>query len=258
MKINFIKLRWLAVWKRNLQVWYKLAGPSFLANFVDPLLIWLALGYGLGTVVGTVQGVPYIIFLTAGMVCSSTMNTATFESLYSAYTRMATQQTWQGMLATPLGVTDIVLGEIIWAATKSLVNVTVLLIVAAGLGLVPSWQAVWVLPVMFTVGLCFSAMAMIITTLAYSYDFFLYYMTLFITPLTVLSGIYFPLENLHSWMQPIVWWFPLAHAVNLTRLLITGQPVTLAAVLIHLGIVISYALVAMVIAIKFAKRRLHS
>jgi lipooligosaccharide transport system permease protein len=170
---------------------------------------------------------------------------------------MAIQQTWHGMLATPLDIQDIVLGEIIWAATKSLFNVVALLMVAVVLGIIPNWQAAWVLPIMFLVGICFAAMALIFTALAHSYDFFLYYITLFITPLTLLSGVFFPLESLPSAIQMTVLWFPLAHAIKLTRPLMIGQSISWNEILLHLSVIIGYGVVATYVAIGLLRRRLN-
>jgi lipooligosaccharide transport system permease protein len=254
---NIWQIRWLAIWQRHLQVWRKQAGPSLMANFAEPLMTLMILGYGLGAFVGKIHDIPYITFLASGMICSSATNSATFECLYSAYTRMAIQQTWQGILATPLDIQDIVLGEIIWAATKSLFNVVALLIVAVVLGIVPTWQALWILPIMFLVGICFAAMALIFTALAHSYDFFLYYITLFITPLTLLSGVFFPLDSLPSAIQMTVLWFPLAHAIKLTRPLMIGQSMNWNEILLHLSVIIGYGVVATHIAIGLLRRRLN-
>lgn len=250
---HFLERRWIAVWYRNWKVWQKLFVPSLLANFIEPLMILVGLGYGLGFFIGQVQDMPYIVFLTAGTLCSSAMNTATFEGLYSAYTRMAVQQTWDGMLATPLDVGDIVIGEIIWAATKSLMNVTAILIVASGLGIASHWQILWILPLSLLIGICFAAMALVVTSLAHSYDFFLYYVTLVITPLTLLSGVFFPLEKLPLSVQKIVLSFPLVHAVDLTRSLIIGQ---LPHPWFSLGIIILYSVIATYAAMVLIKRRL--
>lgn len=249
----FLQRRWITVWYRNWKVWQKLFVPSLLANFAEPIMILVGLGYGLGFFIGKVQDMPYIVFLTAGTLCNSTMNTATFEGLYSAYTRMAIQQTWHGMLVTPLEVDDIIIGEIMWAATKSLINVSAILIVASGLGIATHWQVLWVLPIMLLVGICFAAIALVITSLANSYDFFLYYSTLVITPLTLLSGVFFPLEQLPLPIQQIVLFLPLAHAVNLTRPLIIGQ---LPFPWFSLSIIILYSIIATYLAIVLTKRRL--
>ena len=95
------RMRWVAVWRRNARVWRKLLGPALLGNIGEPLLYLLALGYGLGVFVGELEGMDYITFLASGFVCASAMNTASFEGLYSAYTRMAVQDTWTAMYFTP-------------------------------------------------------------------------------------------------------------------------------------------------------------
>ena len=87
-------LRFLAIWRRNFLVWRKLAIPSLLGNLADPLLYVVGLGFGIGVLVKEVNGVPYITFLATGIVCQSTMNSATFEALYSAFSRLSTQRTW--------------------------------------------------------------------------------------------------------------------------------------------------------------------
>lgn len=246
--------RCLPVWRRNAQVWIKLSGPSLVGNFGEPLLYLLALGYGLGGFIGEVDGLPYIVFLATGIVCSSAMNTATFECLYSAYTRMKVQETWSAMLAAPLSLDDIVLGEALWAGTKSLISASAILLVAALLGLVDGWQAVGVLPLAFLLGCCFGAMALVVTAISPSYDFFLYYFTLVITPMFLLSGVFFPLESVPGWVQAGVQLLPLYHIVELVRPLMTGRP--LEGVIGHLLVPLLYGLVALWLALGFLRRRL--
>lgn len=246
--------RCLPVWRRNAQVWIKLSGPSLVGNFGEPLLYLLALGYGLGGFIGQVDGLPYIVFLATGIVCSSAMNTATFECLYSAYTRMKVQETWSAMLAAPLSLDDIVLGEALWAGTKSLISASAILLVAALLGLVAGWQALGVLPLAFLLGCCFGAMALVVTALSPSYDFFLYYFTLVITPMFLLSGVFFPLESVPAWVQAGVQLLPLYHIVELVRPLMTGRP--LEGVMGHLLVPVLYGLAALWLALGVLRRRL--
>ncbi|HSM28418.1 MAG TPA: nodulation protein NodJ, partial [Thioalkalivibrio sp.] len=92
-------LRFVAVWRRNLRVWRKLMMPSLLGNFGEPVLYLLAFGYGFGRLVGDLDGMSYMVFIASGIICSSAMFTASFEGMYSAYTRMAEQNTWLAMLA---------------------------------------------------------------------------------------------------------------------------------------------------------------
>ncbi|MFA5531328.1 MAG: ABC transporter permease [Thiohalomonadaceae bacterium] len=252
----FFSLRWIAVWRRHARVWRKLAGPALLGNIGEPLLYLLALGYGLGAFVGELQGMDYVTFLASGFVCASAMNTATFESLYSAYTRMAVQETWNAMLYTPLALEDVVLGEAAWAASKSLLSATAILLVAAALGAVEGWQAIGVLPVAFLTGLCFGAMALVITAVARNYDFFLYYFTLFLTPVLLLSGVFFPLEGMPDAIRIGAEVFPLSHAIALVRPWMTGQDLAALDAMTHAAVIAAYTLLALALATRLLRRRI--
>lgn len=249
-----VKLRWVPVWRRNFHVWQKLLLPSIIGNFGEPLIYLLALGFGLGKFVGNIGGVSYVTFLASGIVCSSSMTTATFESMYSVYTRMAVQGTWDGMLNTPLTISDVVIGEMVWAGTKSLINASAILIVAAGLGLVNSWLAIFVLPIIFMIGCCFSAMALVVTSFAKSYDFFLYYFSLFITPMMLLSGVFFPIGAMPKTIQNLALLFPLSHAVMIIRPLMIGG--SIQHIPLHLLVIVLYLVVACTLAIKLFHKRM--
>jgi len=251
-----IGLRWVAVWRRNARVWRKLLGPALLGNIGEPLLYLLALGYGLGVFVGDLEGMDYITFLASGFVCASAMNTASFEGLYSAYTRMAVQDTWSAMLFTPLSAADVVLGETVWAATKSLISATAILLVAIPLGAVHDWAAIGVLPVVFLTGFSFGALALVISTVARSYDFFLYYFTLLLTPMLLLSGVFFPLENMPEAVQFAAGVLPLTHAIAIVRPLMIGQPIALDLALWHGAVIAAYGFVALPVATALTRRRL--
>lgn len=249
-------LYWWPVWKRNFRVWRKLILPSLIGNFVDPLIYLLALGFGLGHFVGAMDGMPYLVFLASGIICSSAMQAASFEALYSVYTRLSWQKTWDGMLATPLDVHDIVLGEAIWSATKGLINATAIFIVAAALGLIHSWFSLWILPVVFLVGCCFAALALIVTAYAKAYDFFTYYMTLFISPMMFLSGVFFPVDRMPLFIQQIAKILPLYHAVQIVRPLLIGAPVT--HIFSHLSVILLYTIAAYLVAVALLKKRVIS
>ena len=249
-------IRWQPVWRRNARVWSKLAAASVLGNFGEPLLYLLALGYGLGGFVGRIGELPYLSFLASGIVCSSAMVTASFEGMYSAYTRMAVQRSWDAMLATPLAVADVVLGEALWAATKSLISSVAILIVASLLGAVSDPRAVLALPVVALTGLAFAGMALVITALARSYDFFLYYNTLVLTPVLLLSGVFFPLDTMPAAVQWGATALPLYHAVALVRPLLTGGVVE--AAWLHLVVIGGYAVAMSTLAVLLIKRRLQA
>lgn len=219
---NILNTRFLHVWRRNLLVWRKLAIPSVLGNLADPLLYMLGLGYGLGSMLPQMQGVSYVAFLAGGVVCSSTMMTASFEAMYSAFSRMHVQRTWDAIINAPLTLDDVVLGEWVWAASKSVLSGCAVLVVAGVLGLVGSALALLILPVILLTGLVFAGLGLIITACSPSYDFFMYYFTLAITPMMLLCGVFFPLEQLPALAQWAAQLLPLTHAVALSRPLMNG------------------------------------
>ncbi len=215
-------LRFLPIWRRNFLVWKKLAIASVLGNIADPLITLVAFGYGLGSLLQNIDGVPYIQFLASGSICMSIMMAASFEALYSAFSRMHVQKTWEALLNAPLALDDVVLAEMLWAATKSLFSGVAILFVIFMLGIGLHPQVLLVLPLLLLVGMTFASMGLIVNALARGYDFFTYYFTLGLTPMVFLSGVYYPTTQLPSWLQILVKALPLSAAVSLIRPLILG------------------------------------
>ncbi|MGW8183451.1 MAG: ABC transporter permease [Burkholderiales bacterium] len=247
-------LRHLHVWRRNSLVWRKLAVPSMLGNLADPLLYMLGLGYGLGAMLSDVGGMPYIAFLASGIVCSSAMMSASFEAMYSGFSRMHVQKTWDAIINAPVTLDDVVLGETVWAASKSLLSGIAVLLVAAALGLTQSPLALLVIPVVFLTGLAFASLGLVMTAVSPSYDFFMYYFTLAITPMMLLCGVFFPLAQLPGPVQTVAQALPLTHAVALARPLMQGALPT--DILLHLAVLIVYAAVGFYLALVLTRRRL--
>ena len=249
--------RWWPVFLRNLLVWRKLAIPSLVGNIAEPLMWLVAFGYGMGALVGqvTVAGtkVPYILFLASGSICMSAMNAASFEALYSAFSRMHVQKTWDGIMNAPVNLDDVVLAEMLWAAFKALFTVTAILGVMLGLGISYSPKLLVAWPVLLGVGITFSSLALIFNALAKGYDFFTYYFTLFLTPVMFLSGVFFPLEQLPENVRLVAAWLPLASAVALVRPLFMDQWPQDAAR--HLLVLATYASVSFWIALALTRKR---
>jgi lipooligosaccharide transport system permease protein len=245
---------WLPVWQRNFLVWRKFALTSVLGNLADPLIYMLGLGYGLGNMLPGIEGRPYVAFLAAGTVCASTMNAATFEALYSSFSRMHVQKTWDAILNTPLSLADVLLGELFWAATKAFLAGAAILLVVTLLGLVEGPLALWALPAIVLTGLAFASLGLIWNALAPSYDFFMYYFTLFVTPMTLISGVFFPTEQLPAWLAFVGHCLPLAQGVALIRPLLAGQVPPDAA--LHIAALLAISVVAYAIAAWLTARRL--
>jgi lipooligosaccharide transport system permease protein len=247
-------LRFVHVWRRNQLVWRKLALAAALGNLADPMLYLLGLGYGLGAMLPEVGGLPYVAFLAAGMVCSSTMMSASFEAMYSGFSRMHVQKTWDAIMNAPLTLDDVLLGEMAWAASKSVLSGMAVLAVAWALGLVASPLALLLLPLAFLAGLAFAALGLVMTALAPGYDFFTYYFTLAITPMMMVCGVFYPVDQLPAWLQALVQFLPLTHAVALARPLMSGglPPDVLTPLLVLVG----YAGLGFYAALVLTRRRL--
>jgi lipooligosaccharide transport system permease protein len=214
--------RFVPIWRRNFLVTKKLAGASLLGNVAEPLITLIAFGYGLGSLLKQVEGVPYIAFLASGSVCTSVMMAASFEALYSAFSRMHVQKTWDALLNAPLTLDDVVLAEMLWAATKALFSGIAVLVVMMALGIGLHAQTMLVLPILFLAGMTFASLGLVANAIAKGYDFFTYYFTLFTTPMMFLSGVYYPTRSMPQWLQTLSDFLPLTAAVNLVRPLILG------------------------------------
>ena len=245
---------WIAVWRRNYLVWRKLAMASLFGNLADPMIYLFGLGFGLGLMVGRVDGVSYIAFLAAGTVASSVMMSASFESMYSGFSRMHVQRTWEAIMHTPLTLGDIVLGEIIWGGSKAVLSGAAIMLVASVLGYAQAPTMLLALPVIALAGLAFASLAMVVTALAPSYDFFMFYQTLVLTPMLLLSGVFFPLAQLPHAVQQAALALPLAHAVELIRAAMLGRPVSQPV--LHLAVLAGYACLPFFVCAVLFRRRL--
>lgn len=247
-------LRHFHVWRRNSLVWRKLAIPSMLGNLADPMIYMLGLGYGLGAMLAEVEGMPYIAFLAAGIVCSSTMMSASFEAMYSGFSRMHVQKTWDAILNAPVTLDDVMLGETVWAGSKSFLSGMAVLLVAWALGLTHSALVLWAIPVVFLTGLAFAGMGLVMTALSPSYDFFMYYFTLVITPMMLVCGVFFPVAQLPGPLQAVTQALPLTHAVELVRPLMSGT--VPSGIPLHLAVLGAYAVAGFYAALVLTRRRL--
>ena len=218
-----ISLRWLPIWRRNFLVWKRLFKQSVIANIAEPLITLFAFGYGLGSLLPPLEGVRYIVFLASGSICMNAFNAATFEALYSAFTRMHVQRSWEAMLNAPLSLDDVLLAEMLWAATKSVFTGVAILLVIFALGLSREPSMVLALPLLLLIGMTAASLGLVVNALARNYDFFTYYFTMIVTPMWFLSGVFFPFQQLPGWLQSLAQWLPLSAAVDFVRPLILGR-----------------------------------
>ena len=218
-----ITVRFWPVVLRNLLVWRKLAVPSVLGNIAEPLITLVAFGYGLGSMIGRVDGLPYVTYLASGSIAVSCTLAATFEALYSAFSRMQVQKTWESIMNAPIALDDIVFAEMLWAAFKSLFSVAAIMVVICVLNISRAPTMLLALPLLGVVGVTFASIALVFNALAKGYDFFTYYFTLVLTPMTFLSGVYFPIGQMPDWLQAVAQVLPLTAAVEIVRPLVIGE-----------------------------------
>jgi lipooligosaccharide transport system permease protein len=245
------------VFYRNFLVWRKLALPSLVGNIAEPLIWLVAFGYGMGALIGTIdmgtQQVPYLLFLASGSICMSAMNAASFEALYSAFSRMHVQKTWDGIMNAPISLDNIVLAEMLWASFKAVFTAIAIMGVMLALNISTSPKLIAAVPVLMLTGVTFSCLALVFNALAKGYDFFTYYFTLFLTPMMFLSGVFFPLNQLPPLVADIANALPLANAVALVRPLFMDEWPTQAWM--HVLVLLAYAVGGFWLALALTRKR---
>ena len=245
------------VFYRNFLVWRKLALPSLVGNIAEPLIWLVAFGYGMGALIGTIdmgtQQVPYLLFLASGSICMSAMNAASFEALYSAFSRMHVQKTWGGIMNAPISLDNIVLAEMLWASFKAVFTAIAIMGVMLALNISTSPKLIAAVPVLMLTGVTFSCLALVFNALAKGYDFFTYYFTLFLTPMMFLSGVFFPLNQLPPLVADIANALPLANAVALVRPLFMDEWPRQAWM--HVLVLLAYAVGGFWLALALTRKR---
>ncbi|MGH2706886.1 MAG: ABC transporter permease [Actinomycetota bacterium] len=221
-----LRMAW-RLWARNAFIYRRTYKLNILPNFFEPLLYLMAMGFGLGAYLSRVNGVRYIDFIAPGLVAVSAMYGASFEVTWNCFFKMAERNVYDGCIATPLTIEDVALGEILWGATRALIYGVTFLATASLFGVVHSWWALAAPMAIGLVGLMFSVIGLTYTAVIQNMDFFAYYWTLFITPMFLFSGIFFPLDRLPGWVQSVAWFVPLHQAARLMRaLILQGDPWT--------------------------------
>jgi len=211
------------VWQRNATVYRHTFLYNIVPNFFEPFLYLLGMGIGLGAYISGIEGISYLQYISPGLLATSAMMGASFEVTYNVYVKMHFGKTYDGMITTPVCIEDIAVGEMFWAASRSFIYGGAFFIVLILFGLVNSIESVLVLGVIVLIGLMFAGIGLTFTALVKDINLYNFYFTLFITPLFLFSGIFFPVHTLPGWIQSVAWYTPLYHAVNLCRTIQLGS-----------------------------------
>ncbi len=223
-----LSTRAFRVWQRDADVYFTTWKTEFLPPLLEPVLYVFAFGLGLGQLVHHVQyqgrSIGYLQFLAPGIVAIAIMFWAFFETTFSSYVRMYYQKTFDAILATPLLVEDVILGEILWGTTKAMIAATIMLLVLTAMGLVAWPSALFVLPIAAAGGLLFSGFGLLMTSTVKTISQFNVPMFAFIMPMFTLGGTFFPIDLLPKWAMTFAWFLPLTHLGLLTRAAVLGRP----------------------------------
>ncbi len=218
--------RCLRVWRRDWLVNRQSWKVGFLVPLLEPIFYVAAFGVGFRLLIPEVHyeglTVSYVKFMAPSLVATSIMYNAFFENTYSSFVRMYYQKTYDAIMATPLSIEEVILGEILWGATKSVMAAIIVLAVLSVAGLIHYPSALAVIPLAFLGGLAFGSAGMVFTGIVKNIDTFNLPIFLFLTPMFLFSGTFFPTDTLPHWAQMAAQAVPLTHLVHLTRGLCFG------------------------------------
>ena len=218
-----------AVWRRHADVWVRTWRTNLLPPLVEPILYLLGFGFGVGAYINEMGGVSYVEYIAPSILAISMMFGAFFEATYSAFVRMYYQKTWQAIAATPASASDVLVAELLWATTKSVTNATLMTTAILSVGYVVnqpliSMQGAILMPIVaIPIGLMFAGMGLILTSYTPSIDWFNIPFFLFVNPMFILAGTFFPLSEFPPVAQNIAMCLPLTHAAIVTRTLAYGD-----------------------------------
>lgn len=215
------------VWQRNFDVYLHTWFAEFISPLLEPLMYLLAFGVGLGAYIkGLSYGggvVDYLHYLAPAIVAMAIVQRAFFECTYGTFVRMYYQKTFDAMICTPLSVQDVIAGELFWGATKSLIDAGIILGIIAAFHMAVFPHLLLILPVSFLGGLVMAGIAMIFTAVTPTIDLFNIPTFIYITPMVLFSGTFFPLDSMPAWVKTLAWFFPLTHVTVIVRSLSFGH-----------------------------------
>jgi lipooligosaccharide transport system permease protein len=214
--------------QRSLLV-YKHDWMIIFSGFFEPVFYLFGIGFGLGALISTVDGVGYVAFVAPGLLAASCMNGAIADGFFNIFFKLHYDRTYDGILATPMRVPDVAFGEMIWALGRGSLYALAFLVTVLAIGAVSgtpallSWTSVLALPGAILTSASFAAIALCITSVAQKVEDFDLVFGLGVMPLFLFSGTFFPVSRLPDVVRWIVEALPLYHGTALLRQLTTGQ-----------------------------------
>lgn len=244
--------RLFSVWFRHMRVYTRNLISNGLPPFLEPIIFLFGIGLGLGRYIEQMDGLPYLVFMAAALPVTSAMFTAAYECTFGTFVRLEFQKAYDGMVAAPVTVTDLFVGEILWAATKGLFFSTCVVLVISPFGAMSMPAGLVAIPIGFLTGAMFGALSLLVTGFVKNINHFNFYFTGLLSPMFFFAGTVFPIESLPRGLRPLVELMPLTHPVRLSRDLIIGR---FSAVLLF---DVAFLIVLTTVATWYAVRRLRA
>ncbi len=243
-----------SVWFRHYRVYTRNIISNGLPPFLEPLIFLAGIGLGMGKYISEMDGLPYLEFLATGLPITAAMFTAAFECSFGTFIRLEFDKVYDGMLAAPITVRNLLVGEILWAGSKGLFFSSAVILVVMLFGLVPPTALLLAPFVGFLTGVMFASLSLFITSFVGSINHFNFYFTGFLSPMFFFSGVVFPLANLPAAIRPAAELFPLTHSVRIMRSLILAKPAPV--LLLDLVFIVLFTVVVGFFAIRRLSRKL--
>jgi lipooligosaccharide transport system permease protein len=228
---------------------------AVISGFFEPVLYLLSFGYGIGELVGNIStstgNISYAAYIAPGLLATSAMNGAIFDSTWNVFFKLNESRLYKAMLSTSLGPLDVALGEIAWALMRGGIYATAFTLVLAGLGLVTSWWALLAVPAAIIVAFGFASFGMAITSYMKSHHQMNLF-DIFLLPMFLFSGAFYPLTVFPGWAQAIIKALPLGQGIELVTKAMAGN------FGIHILVNVAYFLVMICLGLFFTTKRLNA
>ena len=243
--------RLYSVWYRHMRVYTRNLISNGLPPFLEPAIFLVGIGLGLGRYIQSMDSLPYLVFLATALPVTSAMFTSAYECTFGTFVRLEFQKAYDSMIASPITITDLFVGEMLWAGSKGIFFSCCVVLVLSSFGAIPMPAGLLALPVGFLTGAMFGALSLVVTSFVRNINHFNFYFTGFLSPMFFFSGTVFPIDSVPGVLRPFAEILPLTHAVRLTRSLVLGRfsPILLAD--------LAFIAVAIVVAGYYAIRRLR-
>ncbi len=234
--------RLYSVWYRHMRVYTRNLISNGLPPCLEPVIFLVGIGLGLGRYIQAMDNLPYLVFLGTALPVTSSMFTSAYECTFGTFVRLEYQKAYDGMVAAPVTVGDLFVGEILWAGSKGTFFSGCVVVVLSSFGAIPMPAGLCALPLGFLTGAMFGALSLLVTSFVQNINHFNFYFTGLLSPMFFFSGTVFPIESIPTALRPIAEILPLTHAVRLTRSLVVARfsPILLAD-LAFIGAVIGVA-----------------